>query len=413
MTTYNKPHCYPEHYTRDYVNRQASRRCRIALYSHDTMGLGHMRRNLLVAQALSESDVKPTILLIAGTRELQANRLPPDVDVVILPSYRKDIDGSYKSRRLDVSTHELTKLREHTIQSALRSFRPDVFVVDNVARGALCELESTLTELNRHGHTRCILGLRDIQDDIEISRSQYKQAEQAMLDYYAAIWIYGDPRVHDLISECNYLPEIREKTHYIGYLNQTKRNTLSAHNSSKNELASLNLPEGPLVLCLLGGGQDGADLAQAFVKAEIPPNHNAILVTGPHMPVKAQQLIHRIAENKKNLRVLEFVAESTLLIKQADRVITMGGYNSVCEVLSFNKPSLIVPRVHPRKEQLRRAQRLQNMGLIDMLLPSQINSDAISDWITREDVQPPNIAGKINFSGINYLQTFITTIART
>lgn len=413
MTITDKTHCYSTHYQRNYVERQQSRRCRIALYSHDTMGLGHMRRNLLVAQALSESEINPTILLIAGTRELQANTLPPGVDYVILPSYRKDVEGNYSARRLDVSTYELTKLREQTIRSALDSFRPDVFIVDNVALGALNELESTLSELNQRDHTRCILGLRDIQDDTEVAQSQYKQAEQAMKEYYDAIWIYGDPNVHDLAAECGYLPEIRNKTHYIGYLNQAKRNVGISHVNAKDELAGLGLPPGPLVLCLLGGGQDGADLAQAFVKAEIPAGYNAILVTGPHMPAEVQHLVRQMAADKKHLRVLEFVPESTLLIEQADRIITMGGYNSVCEVLSFNKPALIAPRIYPRKEQLRRAQRLKDMGLIDILLPDQISPEAISNWIMREDVQPPNVNGKINFSGINFLQDFIKTIARS
>lgn len=395
------------------VERQTVRRCRIALYSHDTMGLGHMRRNLLVAQALSESDLKPTILLIAGTRELQVNPLPPDVDFVILPSYHKDIDGSYYSRRLDVSTAELAQLREQTIRSALHSFRPDVFIVDNVARGALGELESTLSELKQRGHTRCVLGLRDIQDDAEIARTLYKQSEQAMRDYYDAIWVYGDSAVHDLAKECDFLPEIREKTHYVGYLNQTKRNTLTPHASGEDELTGLGLPSGPLALCLLGGGQDGADLAQAFVEAEMPADYNAVLVTGPHMPAESRHQVHQAAADKPYLRVLEFIPDSTHLIELADKIITMGGYNSVCEVLSFNKPALIVPRIHPRKEQLRRAQRLQEMGLVDMLHPDQVTSKAISNWIMRDDAQPPEIDGKIDFSGITFLQEFIKSIARS
>jgi predicted glycosyltransferase len=41
---------------------------RIALYSHDTVGIGHMRRNLSIAQALARSVGEPLILLITGGR---------------------------------------------------------------------------------------------------------------------------------------------------------------------------------------------------------------------------------------------------------------------------------------------------------------------------------------------------------
>jgi predicted glycosyltransferase len=46
----------------------------------------------------------------------------------------------------------------------------------------------------------------------------------------------------------------------------------------------------------------------------------------------------------------------------------MAGYNSFCEVLSFDKPALLVPRQAPRREQLIRAQRAQDLGLARMML---------------------------------------------
>src|SRR3712207_9415316 len=65
--------------------------------------------------------------------------------------------------------------------------------------------------------------------------------------------------------------------------------------------------------------------------------------------------------------VLEFVPEPALLLARADFVVAMGGYNTVCEALSFEKRALIVPRVTPRREQMVRAERLRDRGLIDVL----------------------------------------------
>jgi predicted glycosyltransferase len=48
-------------------------------------------------------------------------------------------------------------------------------------------------------------------------------------------------------------------------------------------------------------------------------------------------------------------------------VVCMGGYNTFCEVLSFDKPALVIPRTAPRKEQLIRATRTEELGLIRML----------------------------------------------
>jgi predicted glycosyltransferase len=48
-------------------------------------------------------------------------------------------------------------------------------------------------------------------------------------------------------------------------------------------------------------------------------------------------------------------------------VVAMGGYNTFCEILSFGKPALLVPRTTPRLEQYLRAERAQRLGLVRML----------------------------------------------
>jgi predicted glycosyltransferase len=69
----------------------------------------------------------------------------------------------------------------------------------------------------------------------------------------------------------------------------------------------------------------------------------------------------------------------------------MGGYNSTYEVLSFEKPALIVPRVSPRREQFIRAERLCQLGLLDVLPPDQATPQALAEWIARDlrQSQPP------------------------
>src|SRR3546814_8738485 len=45
----------------------------------------------------------------------------------------------------------------------------------------------------------------------------------------------------------------------------------------------------------------------------------------------------------------------------------MGGYNTFCEILSFDKRAIIVPRTHPRLEQYIRASKAESLGLVRML----------------------------------------------
>src|SRR5262249_20455054 len=59
------------------------------------------------------------------------------------------------------------------------------------------------------------------------------------------------------------------------------------------------------------------------------------------------------------------------LVARAAGVVAMGGYNTFCEILSFDKPALILPRTAPRLEQYIRARRAAELGLVTMLADEQ------------------------------------------
>src|SRR5215831_1527870 len=124
-------------------------KARVALYSHDTMGIGHMRRNLLIAGALARGPSPAVILLIAGARQINAYSVPPGVDCLSLPALRKEANGRYQSRHLDLPLSELIALRAHSITAALEAFAPDVLIVDKIPRGAVNELDTALEVLRR------------------------------------------------------------------------------------------------------------------------------------------------------------------------------------------------------------------------------------------------------------------------
>ncbi len=392
--------------------RKLSRPCRIVLYSHDTMGLGHMRRNLIIAQTLATSQIEPTILMIVGAKEIGNFSLPKNVDCLVLPSYHKTRDGNYQPRNLKVENHELHALRKNTIVSALQSFKPDVFIVDNVPTSALGELTLSLSYLKKQTKTRCVLGLRDIQDESCVSKRQYFSAEKAYHEYYDSIWIYGDPLVYDLAVESKFSPEVINKVHYTGYFDQRFRIDSSKEFHINYELSELLNSEKKLVVCMLGGGQDGDKLAEAFVMAELPKNHQGVLVMGPYFPADVRHRLLSMCSKKENIHIFDFIKEPILLIRKSDRVISMGGYNSICEVLSLEKKSLIVPRVEPRKEQWVRAKRLEQMGVVDVLHPNEISSEKITQWLASDGPTISGIRKKINLNGLHKLSELINLIAR-
>lgn len=378
-----------------------ARRWRIALYSHDTMGLGHKRRNLLIAQTLGTA-LNADILLISGMRDASTVATPPGVDYLALPALYKRADGTYEARHLGLSLAELVGLRSQLIRTAIKSFQPDVLIVDNVPRGAVRELDPTLEYVKSQPHIRCILGLRDVLDTPEAVRRDWQQAdnETAIRRYYTAVWIYGDASLYDPRVEYGFAPDIVAKMTPLGYLDQRPR---LAHASphSRDRIAALTATDESFVACFVGGGQDGAALAAAFTQVTFAPQTRGILVTGPLMPPEVRQRLHRRATKNPRLRVMEYLEEPTLLLERASRAIAMGGYNTTCEVLSFQTPALIVPRVSPRQEQWIRAERLQKRGLVDILHPSQVSPAALTTWL--QQPLSPVASQPINLNGLENL----------
>ncbi|HVH66616.1 MAG TPA: hypothetical protein VM716_01985 [Gemmatimonadales bacterium] len=383
---------------------------RVALYSQGMMGFGHIRRNASIAQALRASALQPAIVMIAEAWQAGALPLPPGVDCLTLPAIRREPDGAYNPRfLLDVSDRELIQLRADVIHSAMEVFEPDVLIVDYLPLGVANELAGTLERLGRGGRTRCVLGLREVLQDAETVRRTWcdRANLQAIRDFYDAVWIYGDRKVFDSVTEYGLPADVAAKVQFTGYLDQRPR--LEFAGGATALLATLPPHPAKLVLCLVGGGHDGAVLAEAFLQATLPPDTTGVVVTGPLMPgARREDLLARGRRNP-SFRVLEFVSDPTPLIARADRVVTMGGYNSMCEVLSFAKHALVVPRVRPECEQWIRAERWRAMGLVNVLHPDELTPAALTAWLARDLGPPPNTE-RIDLGGLDRIPRLVATL---
>jgi predicted glycosyltransferase len=79
----------------------------------------------------------------------------------------------------------------------------------------------------------------------------------------------------------------------------------------------------------------------------------------------------------------------------------MGGYNTTVELLAARKSALIVPRVEPRVEQLIRAERLSDLGLVEMIHPNDLTPglmrSKVEELLKREPVSMPPVV--VDLSG--------------
>jgi predicted glycosyltransferase len=371
---------------------------RIALYSHDAMGVGHVRRNLLIAQQLSHAPVNATSLLICGIHEATACACGHGIDCLTLPTLEKHDNDDYRPRDLRISREEVSSIRTATLQSALLAFNPHIMLVDKVPRGIHQELDEVLPKLRQQG-THLVFGMREILDSAAAVAEEWqrKAYQRFIRSHYDAVWVYGDPRVFDTIAEYGF-SEIAPIAKYTGYFDQRER--LRYAHPIEPSLASTIGDLKNCILCMVGGGQDGEQLATAFARSEMPKGMVGLLVTGPLMSQVNRQRIAELTRERDDIHVVTYVKEADVLVKDVQRVICMGGYNSLLSVVSFEKPALIVPRVKPRMEQLLRAERFENLGFVDVLAPENLSSEALSEWLRQPASNVPRRA-EVDLGGLD------------
>jgi predicted glycosyltransferase len=373
---------------------------RVVLYSHDTMGIGHMRRNLLIANKIINSIPNSSVLVIAGAKEASIFATMSGVDCLTLPAFEKRANGTYGSRNLGISATEVLDLRSQAILAAITSYKPDLLIADKVPCGAGGELLPSLEWLAQHARCRCVLGLREILDTAETVIGEWEKmhAFEVIRRHFDSIWIYGDRQIYDAVHEYKFSSDIARRVTFTGYLDTRMR------------LDHLEHPSGPIrqpyVLCTVGGGQDGENLALHFIEAMRNSPLSGVLLTGPYMPASSLARVRANAEKNRALQVIEFAPEGDLLVKHATHVVSMGGYNTLTAILSHKKNALIVPRVAPRKEQLIRARRLAELGYVETVHPQELSPDSIAQWLSRSSVAIlPNRA--IDMNGLDRIGELI------
>jgi predicted glycosyltransferase len=359
---------------------------RILIYSHDTLGLGHLRRCRALAHALVERNKDLSVLILSGSPIIGSFDFKSRVDFVRVPGVIKLRNGEYTSLNLHIDIQQTIGIRASIIRHTAEAFGPDLFLVDKEPLGFRGEVHDTLVMLKSMG-VPLVLGLRDVMDDPALLEPEWKRKNvlPALRDLYDDIWIYGLPQICDPLAGIALPRSVKRKISYTGYLPRTVPQPTQRTRRHEN-------PEEPYVLVTTGGGGDGDALIDWVLRAyELDPNlpHRAVLVLGPFMQPELQTDFLERARRLRRVEAITFDTHLEELMDRAAGVVAMGGYNTFCEILSFDKRAIIVPRTAPRLEQYIRASRAQELGLVRMLQDDgKRDARLMADALRRMPAQP-------------------------
>lgn len=359
-----------------------SRPFNILMYSHDTYGLGHIRRTMAIANHLRDDNTN--VLLLTGSPIAGRFSFPNQVDFVRIPGMIKKTNDEYRALSIKIDDEQALKIRTDIILATAKSFKPDLFVVDKEPLGLKREVLPTLEWLKESlPASRAILGLRDILDEPKVIVEDWKQRNiySYLSELYSEIWVYGNQEIFDPVRLYKIPQSISNRVVFTGYIPRIKK-----HSRIRKKIRRQYriLPDDTFVLVTTGGGGDGFDVVDHFVAMHdyFPTSlpFKSLIITGPFMRKRDREKLKKRAK-VYGIKTIPFHPRLEELIQAADLVISMGGYNTICEILTQQTPALIIPRETPRKEQLIRAQCLKKENLIDYIAWHDITPQLLREKI--------------------------------
>lgn len=337
------------------------------IYSHDSFGLGHLRRCRSIALELVRRMPRLQVMILSGLPLPAHFPLDRSVRLLRVPAIIKHESGEYRPLDDGLAIEEAVGLRAAAIRDVARRFRPDIFLVDKEPTGIRGEVEPALRVLRAIG-TRIVLGLRDVMDDPAALSAEWarKGAVSAIREHYDEVWVYGSRDFHQPLDGVPIGPDVAAKLIYTQHLRRSPDDGAEPSAASADAATSSNAP---YLLVTSGGGGDGEALTAAVLTAvetgaDLPFLN---IVLGPFMRAEARDAFARRACHLERVALHTFVAGLERMMHDAAGVVAMGGYNTFCEILSVDRPALIVPRTKPRKEQLIRAKRAADLGYVAMI----------------------------------------------
>lgn len=388
---------------------------RIFVYCHDAYGMGNARRMMAISRHLATTLPDANLLLASGSPVIHGFRLPDRVDYIKLPSVARTDREQYATRYLTTGIRDTIRLRAALLRAAVQDFQPDLVLVDKKPFGIMHELGDAIRYLRTNSpDTKHVLVLRDILDAPEptiacLASSHFERDINSCFDLVAVL---GTPDVFDVRREYALDAETRSRVAFCGYLRSA-----SGARTPEDIRQSLGVSAGEqLLLVTPGSGEDGRVLLEtsmgaiARVRQEAGGDRvRALVMAGPQLPADDLARLTAAAQAIGGTTVQTFTDDMSSYVSAADLVVAMGGYNTVCDILSLAARAVVVPRVRPVAEQWIRAERMQALGFFTAVHPDGITPERLAQAIRETLARPARRIPPedVNLDGLPGLMTHL------
>lgn len=346
----------------------------VLIYVQHLLGIGHLMRTRLIAEALAESGLE--VHLVTGGVPV-AHRLPRGVHTVQLPPIAV-ADATFTPLR-DADGRPITEafrqLRKERLCAAYDEAAPAAVLFESFPFGRRALRFELLPLLERIEATparpRVLASVRDILQ-LQTKPGRDREMLELANRWFDAILVHGDPRFTRFENTFPFTAELRPPLHYTGFVRAGGAMRPPPGLAARNE-----------VLVSVGGGAMGVALLDCALDAQpvsqLPGLTWRLLVGGN----VGEADFRRLAARAGPRTVVERAREDfPALLEGALVSVSQAGYNTAVDVVTSGARTVLVPFASSGEtEQRARAGRLEELGLAIVLDEARLSPAALANAV--------------------------------
>lgn len=385
-------------------------RKRVLLYVQHLLGIGHLRRAVTLARALSVAGLEVTVVSggfevpgLAST-DMQWIQLPPagardERFSVLIDAQGNPVDEAWRVRRREA------------LLAAWRATEPQVLLVELFPFGRrqmrfelLPWLEEAIAAARR---PMIVSSVRDILGGGQRDPSRQDEMLATFERYFDRVLVHGDPEWLRFERTFRHVQPLGDRLHYTGYV----------VDRAVNEPAGGSAGEGE-VLVSAGGGAVGFALLETAIrcrKRTMLAERTWRVLTGVNVAPAASERLRALAADAGDGRVIVERSREDFraLLRNSFLSISQAGYNTLMEILDAGTRAVVVPFAGGAEiEQTLRARMLAERGRIECVDEVALSPDTLAAAVDRAAARARPRRTAIDLDGARRSAELITGWAR-
>jgi predicted glycosyltransferase len=360
----------------------------LLFYCQHSLGMGHLVRSFALARALAGNF---HVVFLNGGRMPENRSLPAGVEMVQLPPLGMEAGGQLVSLDPRYTVESAKIARRLRLLECLAHHAPQVIVIELFPFGRKKFADELLPLLERARNRAApspliICSLRDILVGARHDQQRHDdRAAELAATYFDAVLVHADPSFARLEESFHPIRSLAVPVHYTGFV-------------AAKQPAAANACRQRRVLVSAGSGIAGAPLFRAALAAqEILWRQRGlpmVLVAGPFLPEADWRELEHAARDRNGLELIRSVSDLGAKMDEVSLSVSQCGYNSAMDIIGAKLAALVVPFATGREnEQMNRARRLEQRGLLRVLEPDRLDGPVLARAIEELETFRPNPAG--------------------